>query len=247
MLVERESVPLEGTLDIDSHEMAPSHLWGDVFGEASGRIGELLADSLRDGARSDIYNPDVTGDVEEITPQTVWTVRGTRAPGAFDFVRRITTLDMMGIHRQLVFPTYGIVATQLTNDYSFLLNAFESASKIEMDRPALKALGRAGIDEYNNWAMRMSRLAPDRLRMVACLPPAASVSDLIDQLQDLIAGGIRGVLIQSGIPPAGLSPADPNLDQFWSLLAEHKVTCTTHVGGNGDFLKFLRMGKCTSI
>ena len=34
-------------LDVDSHETAPSYLWRELLGEASGQIGERLEEDLR--------------------------------------------------------------------------------------------------------------------------------------------------------------------------------------------------------
>jgi hypothetical protein len=79
---------LDQTLDIDAHEMTPSHLWGDVFGEAAGRIAELAEPVLKKTGANDFYNPDVSADDEDITDGNVWNIRGTRAPGAFDMSRR---------------------------------------------------------------------------------------------------------------------------------------------------------------
>jgi hypothetical protein len=53
---------LDETLDIDAHEMTPSHLWGDVFGEAAGRIAELAEPVLKKTGANDFYNPDVSAD-----------------------------------------------------------------------------------------------------------------------------------------------------------------------------------------
>jgi len=35
------------TLDIDAHAMAPSHLWGHMFGEAAARVAELAERVLK--------------------------------------------------------------------------------------------------------------------------------------------------------------------------------------------------------
>src|SRR3954447_1742154 len=62
---------LDETLDIDAHEMTPSHLWGDVFGEAAARIGDLAEPVLKKTGANDFYNPDVAGDNEDITDENV--------------------------------------------------------------------------------------------------------------------------------------------------------------------------------
>src|ERR1700756_4764770 len=85
------------TLDVDAHEMTPSHLWGDVFGPAAGRIAELAVPVLKKTGANDFYNPDVHGDVEAINEENAWNIRGSRAPGAFDMSRRLAVMDVMGI------------------------------------------------------------------------------------------------------------------------------------------------------
>src|SRR3954468_23503263 len=104
---------LDCTLDVDAHEMAPSHLWGEVFGEAAGKIAELAVPVLKKTGANDFYNPDVKGDLEPATEENVWFIRGSRAPGAFDMTRRIEVMDVMGIERQLIFPSFALFANHL--------------------------------------------------------------------------------------------------------------------------------------
>ena len=85
--------PLTATLDADSQEMAPSQLWGDIFGETCGPHWRTSRGVVRGGAISDIYSPSVMTDSGEITPETVRTIRCTSAPGAFDLSRRLKVLD----------------------------------------------------------------------------------------------------------------------------------------------------------
>jgi predicted TIM-barrel fold metal-dependent hydrolase len=47
---------------------------------------------------------------------------------------------------------------------------------------------------------------------------------------------LKGLLINAGEPPAGLSPASPELDPFWALLAENDVPVLAHVGSDLGFL-----------
>jgi len=98
------------TLDADGHEMAPSHTWGEVFGPNAGRIGELAEGMIRKLGGNNFYNPDRKADDLEISYDTVWNVRGTDAPSAFDFSRRLEVMDKMGIRRQLIFPSFALVA-----------------------------------------------------------------------------------------------------------------------------------------
>src|ERR1700720_2966888 len=49
------------TLDVDAHEMTPSHLWGDVFGEAAGRLAELAEPGVYKTGANDSFNPHASG------------------------------------------------------------------------------------------------------------------------------------------------------------------------------------------
>jgi len=100
----------------------------------------------------------------------------------------------------------------------------------------MRAIGFAATDEWNDWCVRTTAIAPDRLRAVGMLKAPRDVQDLMTQTQDLISRGLRGILINSGSPIAGLSPASELLDPFWSLLAELKIPALAHVGSDLGFL-----------
>ena len=92
---------VSGIFDIDAHEMAPSQMWGDTFGAASGEIAAAIQPWLsRGNSDRDHYNPGVVDDTVAATEENVWTIRGTSAPGAFDFDRRLEVMDVMGIARE---------------------------------------------------------------------------------------------------------------------------------------------------
>lgn len=227
-------------LDVDAHEMAPSHLWGEMFGSAGERIAKLVEPILRkvgaleNGHTMDFYNPSVLADETSVTHQNVWGIRGVRAPGAFDFRRRINVLDMMGVQRQLVFPSFALFPLELMSKTSKLQSGLGG---IDMDRRDIAALGRQGLDEYNAWVVRQTAAdTAGRLRFVAYLPPTSSVGDLMTQAVALVDSGIRALHVGSGEPLGGRSPAHPELDAFWSLLAARDVVCACHVGGEGGFM-----------
>src|SRR4051794_6794348 len=87
--------------------MIPTHMWGEQFGP----VGEMLAGPFEalfpDVGGDNVVRPDVIGDVMDITPEVVWSVKGAGAPGAIDMKRRLEASDAMGIRRQLAFPTFG--------------------------------------------------------------------------------------------------------------------------------------------
>jgi predicted TIM-barrel fold metal-dependent hydrolase len=228
-LDERPIALMDRLLDVDSHELVPSHLWADVFGPSAGRIAEVSEPFFRkQGAATNFANPGYPGDVMDITHDNVWQVRGTAAPGACDFSRRTAVLDIMGVERQLVFPSYGLVAEQLTDGNDFILR-----DHVESTLPVaeLREIGRKGLDEYNEWAVRTSQLNPDRIRPVAYLYHAQSVAELFAQATDLVGRGVRAVHLSSGHPPAGMSPAHPDLDPLWALLEANDIPMLLHLGG----------------
>ena len=83
---------LDRTLDPDGHEMAPSHLWGQIFGPSGRRIAELTEPMLKKLGGNNIYNPDLKDDSADITHDNVWHIRGTGAPAASRRVGSTSTL-----------------------------------------------------------------------------------------------------------------------------------------------------------
>lgn len=225
---------LDETLDIDAHEMTPSHLWGEVFGEAAGRIAELAVPVLKKTGANDFYNPDVSGDVEDITEENAWHIRGSRAPGAFDMSRRLSVMDVMGIQRQFVFPSFALFANHL---YAGSEATHRDRYGLDMPEGEIRKLGAAGIDEYNAWVVRESHRDPERIRPVAYVHPGHSPQELTDQVTDLIDRGVLAINLPAGDPPGGRSPASPDLDPLWQMLSERNIAVLVHVGGETQFVK----------
>jgi predicted TIM-barrel fold metal-dependent hydrolase len=221
-------------LDADSHEMAPSHLWGEMFGAASGEIADRLEKALRMQRGNDFYRPDLLTDQTQITQEIVWNRKGTSAPGAFDFARRLQVLDVMGVDRQLVFPSYAIFACMLMVGSESTLRDF---LQLEGPETEIRELGRVGLAEYNAWAAATTVEHPDRVRCVAYLAGAESVAELVVQARSLLDQGVRAVNLPPGVPPGGVSPADPAMDEFWELLESHDIACVTHVGNEQGLLR----------
>jgi hypothetical protein len=101
---------LRGLMDVDSHEMMPFQMWGDVFGDAGAELAVLVKDRP---TLNNVSQPDMPGDVMEINQRTVWEVKGSDAPGAVDMNRRPAVMDEMGVERQLVFPGFGLLGVHL--------------------------------------------------------------------------------------------------------------------------------------
>lgn len=229
---------LERTIDVDGHEFAPPHLWGSVFGPVGERLAQVCAPMIAAMGADYIDRPGQRADDAAMTHENVWTLRHTGAPGAFDMVRRLEAMDLMGIRSQLIFPSYGLWGQILSTPQGGGPIA-SSLSRIMGDLPVeeMRHIGFAATDEWNSWCARTSELAPERLRPVGMLKAPLDLDDLIAQTRELIGRGIRGVLINSGAPPAGMSPASKKLDPFWALLAEQDVPVLAHVGSDLGFLQ----------
>lgn len=224
---------IDRCIDIDSHEMAPLQKWPEIFGEEADEIVELCKGlkALNEGGDNTLNRPDIYRDDSKISVESVWSQRGPYAPSAFDFTRRIEVMDIMGVDRQLVYPGYGFIGTHLVFNPAVgqLMGFDDTASDIA-------SLGRRAISGHNNWCIRETKRLGERVRPVALL-----LVDTLDQMmrdaENMIAEGIRAVMIPHGVPPAEMSPADAALDPFWSLFASANVPITFHIGTDGPLFR----------
>jgi predicted TIM-barrel fold metal-dependent hydrolase len=211
-------------LDVDSHEMMPAQVWVKEFG----RICEPLVDEWMSNGQDVSNNPNHSNcpgyenDDAPIDAQTIWLRKGSLAPGAVDMPRRNAVMDIMGIKRQLCFPTgvgmWGAFLVMNEGDATMLSTITEHRGRY----------GKELMTAYNQWAMRVAGES-SRVRFV--LPAVGdTVRELLDAVRELIDHGIRGVWLPSCILPGGKSPAHDDLDPVWQLLAEHDVAVCLHVG-----------------
>lgn len=219
-------------LDVDSHEMIAAQRWGEVFGPEAGELAEaFISSGITDKEDKNASNiPDWAGDTLAVD-ETVGTIKGARAPGANDIARRLDVMDAMGVKRQLMYPTsVGFWATVLymNHEDERLLRS------IGGDR---QAKARTMLSSYNRWMMSEARRS-DRIRPV---PPviADTIDELMGTVNELLAAGIKAVWLPSTILPGGVSPAHPDLDPFWAMLAEANCVVTSHVGSEDKFFKLL--------
>jgi len=222
---------LSRTMDVDGHEFAPPHLWGEIFGPVAAQLAQVCAPFINAMGEDYIARPRQAGDDAPMTLENVWTLRHTGAPGAFDMRRRLEAMDLMGVRRQLIFPSYGLWGQILSTPEGG--GATAAAIRQFLGDPSeaeTRDLGFAATDEWNDWCVRVGALDPDRLRPVGMLKAPRDVEDLMAQAGDLIGRGLRALLINSGVPPGGVSPASPALDPFWALLADNDVPVLAHVG-----------------
>lgn len=82
--------------DLDAHEAIPVTLWREEFGPEVDEI--IAADTMG------FFDTETTRDDTPIDSHGVWYVKMEKAPGAFDFRRRLEVMDYVGIDQQILFP-----------------------------------------------------------------------------------------------------------------------------------------------
>jgi predicted TIM-barrel fold metal-dependent hydrolase len=190
-----------------------------------GRVVDLDAHLMLDAATTEAWvGPELAGWVarftRDLTPEVaaaararadedVWAVRGWLGLGAADPDDRLRALDRMGVARQLVFPFVTL--------------------------PALMAQGHDAhriLRRYNDAVLDWA--SPARGRLVPVLQlPSDDLESMIAEAERAAARGAWAVEICFASPPGGRSPADPELDRLWEVLAEASVALVLHIGGGG--------------
>lgn len=215
--------------DLDSHEQIAVGRYAEVFGERGRRFLELSGAGKGANPR---YPVETGPDVMEITPKTVWEFKGPVAPGAADMDRRPEVLDMMGIRRQLVFTGFGLIPFSYAHGGGF-------AGQVESTPEQIEA-SLAALDAYNEWAVEVAKKHSDRLRMVGLLASGReglTPEGLVAETRRMLNMGLPAIMIASGAPPAGVSPASAALDPFYALLAEADAPLIFHAGCGTGFRK----------
>ncbi len=209
-------------IDVDMHECVPINHWIEEFGA----VAQPMFDAIRKTA---MVMVEKDTDDTEINAKTVWQNKLENAPGSFDLSRRLDVMDFTGIDKALVFP--GALAM-----ISVSLYASEDRERMlkTLDVPDRRAYAIKLQGGYNDWCARASKVS-DRLRPVAILV-GEDPDDLYKNAERLVKSGVKCVWTPTGVPPAGVSPADTALDRTWALLAEAKCPVTAHVGGQAGFL-----------
>ena len=224
------SPTVERALDVDSHEMVPVEMREEIFGSLA-LLEAAKQFKVRQRARPNQNSmADLAGDVTPITHDTVWNLKGPYAPSAIDLTRRPEVLDEMGIDRQLVFPTFGLMSLILLLDPH--AHEFLGFDPKEVD--ACK-LGLEGVEAHNRWATRVTKTTNGRARPVGIIL-TESAEAMVRQAEELLADGVRALMIPANVAPDGASPAAPALDLFWRLCAEADVPVTLHLGTEFGFL-----------
>jgi predicted TIM-barrel fold metal-dependent hydrolase len=215
-----DAIDLDQIQDIDSHEMVPAHLMGKFFGSIGEEVGAFLAkgSTLSPDNPNGLVRPSVQDDTD-ITPESVWTMKGAAAPGAIDLSRRTEVLDVMGVDRQLVFPSFGLLGFIIANSQMLGDN---------FPRPR-QQYGREILDAWNEFVMRGVDVDTSRVRLVAILQ-TDTLEAMMADAHRLIEGGVGALWLPVAVPPGGVSPASHDLDPLWSLAQENDVPLVLHIG-----------------
>jgi predicted TIM-barrel fold metal-dependent hydrolase len=208
--------PFRGRLiDLDSH-IQPSL---DEYEAAAGEVGRSFAASIRamlaelpaEGARQ--LSGLVGKESAVFTEEMVWKTKGARAPGAFSPEGRLRTLDVMGVHRALIFSDPAVQAAAL----------------------APTELGLATMRHWNDFVIEFGKRDPDRLR-VAALLNLHDIESGTAEVERVLDRGGRAFVLSSGMPPGGASPAHPQMDRIWGMLEAARAPALLHIGGERGFL-----------
>jgi hypothetical protein len=221
--------------DVDAHEMIPSHLMGEAFGEPGRMLGELFAitDKLRpDPTATNMHQPTVQ-DTMAVDRDNIWKVKGPGAPSAIDFKRRIEVMDVMGIDRQLVFPTSAIAAMIIGGMTDFGFEQRFGGDVSMFGNLTRSQFADRFVAAYNDWALTNSAI-DNRVRMVSIIPTRDNVNEMIGAAADLVRRGVRAVYLQADVPPGGVSPAHSSLDPMWALFEDNNVAVTLHIGSSSS-------------
>jgi predicted TIM-barrel fold metal-dependent hydrolase len=214
-------------LDPDTHEQMPAQAWAREIGPI---MEELAHHWMNNGLdcndeRNHPNVPGYTADDKPITAETIWRQKGCASPGAVDIRRRLEVMDVMGIDRQLMFPTAGLFAIY----FLYLNEGYGLASSVK--RTDRKQYGYELMRGYNAWGKKVAKIS-DRIRPV--LPVLAeNIKDLYETARDLIDNGIRAIWMPSGVLPGGKSTAHPDLDPLWTMFEKHNVALMLHGGLDG--------------
>jgi len=217
-------VPFAGRMnDVDSHEMMPAQRWVEEFGEAVRPWAELTMSRVGPPGGNSSNIPDYSGDIDEITPESVWMAKGAAAPASADMNRRCELMDVMGVSKSLMFPSgVGLGG-------SILHGTAKGTPRYNLFGDKTYDIAVDLIKANNDWAVNVARIS-DRFRPVTPIF-GDTVDELISQAKSLIDRGIRAISISAARLPGGVSPAAPELDAFYAMLAEANVPMTFHTTG----------------
>lgn len=194
-------------VDIDAHVMLQADqllalLGPNVYGhEAADWVRRFQADI--DNGPSTRSGLDLSDDQ---LLESLASVRGWRAFGASDSAERADALERMGIDYQFVFHT-GMTPALLSTH----ADAFDACRR------------------YNAFIVDWCDKVGPRAGAVGLVNMSDQVKAARTALE-AVDSGVAALQVPCAGPPAGYSPADGSWDEFWALLADHRVPAMLHLG-----------------
>jgi predicted TIM-barrel fold metal-dependent hydrolase len=229
-------------VDCDSHELMPAQLWIEVFGDVAKPLAEMVM-TVPERNKNHPNIPHFVADNAPIERDTIWSTKGPEAPAAADMGRRVDVMDVMGIRSQMLFATsvglWGISLLNMPAESNILRHV--GGGSIEEGFVQARRM----MDAHNEWLVGVARESK-RIKAIAPIY-GDSVEELITRARWAIDRGLAGIWLTSGVPPAGLSPADNAMDPFYALLAEAQVALHFHISGYGRFLSTHKWGDAAAF
>jgi hypothetical protein len=216
----------ENAVDLDSHEMMPTHFYPEIFGDV-GRQVQGIFDAFMSAkdvpVQNNLFQPEIKVDDVEIDPQTIGRMKGPGAPAATDMRRRAEVLDALNVDTQLVFPGFGflglIIKSVREEEFPLYFN--------QQCPPNHREIGVEAIRAHNKWALTQGHL--DGRQRHVLIVNTDTVDEMIADAHLAIDGQGGALWLSSTTPPAGMSPANPALDPFWSLAAANDMPVVLHI------------------
>jgi predicted TIM-barrel fold metal-dependent hydrolase len=140
--------------------------------------------------------------------EAAWRAKGAMATDARPS-ERVRLMDLMGIARQLVVPN---------TDFRLLFERTPEAHD--------------AVRRYNDHAVAWGRETGRRC-VVAGLLNMTDVRRAMGEVERALQAGVGALSVACNEPPAGHSPAAPEWEPLWQLLAEARVPAVLHVGSAG--------------
>lgn len=202
-------------LDLDMH-IQPSP---DTYEIAAGEVGIQFANMLRQ--MKDQVPPDqqkrvaslIADETSVFTDETVWSMKGAVAPGAFTADGRLKLMNQMGVARALILADPGIMALTFADN----------------------ELGLRTMRHWNRFVLAYMEKDPVRLRAAALLN-THDIDVATDEAEQMLKAGCRAFVLPSANPPGKLSPAHPAMDRLWRMIEEADATAVLHAGGEMGFM-----------
>jgi len=137
--------------------------------------------------------------------------KGRYAYGARDTEERMRALDELGFASQLVFPTSALAPFRTSSDEDTLYAGARAANRA------------------------MAHFCADPRLLGVGYVPLDNPGRALEEAQEAIRLGVSAIQVPS-TPAGDKSPGHPELDPFWTLLAETRTPFVLHIGAGSRVL-----------